>query len=128
MKKVLMSSVVASSLLLVNVFAQATTTINTTGEVNLISPQPVVMTDAQYMKIGSWSGKVKIEALQDMLIEKGYLKLPETAKKGKYGSLTMKAHLKWKADMKKMKKDAMMEKKEDKMKMSTSSNATSTSK
>ncbi len=85
-----------------------------------------MLTEAEALKINSLSGKAKIEALQLMLIEKGYLKVPKGTKLGFYGAMTKKAHLKMKGmmmkmDAKMMKDDKMMH--EDKM-MGTSSTST----
>ena len=68
----------------------------------------MMLTDEEAAKITGLSGKEKVAALQAMLVEKGYLKLPKGAKMGTYGMMTKKAHMKMKLAMMKMMHDEKM--------------------
>ena len=68
----------------------------------------MMLTDEEAAKITGLSGKEKVMALQNMLIEKGLLKVKKGSKLGFYGPATRAAHMKMKAEMMKMMHDDKM--------------------
>lgn len=53
-----------------------------------------IMTKEEMLKINKYSEKMDIIALQEVLRDKGYLKIPAGVKLGFYGKLTSAAHTK----------------------------------